>query len=97
MAHLAVAVLLVLAIAPAQDAGAGRPAPQARAPIVTTRKIAPGLKYIRIVRRQVPLRTFVLSIDLSKAITLDTTIADDSLPSRRQLSRIVRNHGALAG
>jgi hypothetical protein len=95
--YLAVAALLVLAIAPAQDAGAGRSAPQARAPIVKTRKIAPGLKYIRIVRRQVPLRTFVLSIDLSKAITLDTTIADDSLPSRRQLSRIVRNHGALAG
>ena len=62
-----------------------------------TRKIAPGLKYIRIVRRQMPLRTFVLKVDLSKAITLDTTIADDALPSRRQLSRIVRNHGALAG
>ncbi len=55
-----------------------------------TRKIAPGLKYIRIVRRQLPLRTFVLKVDLSKAITLDTTIADDALPSRRQLSRIVQ-------
>ena len=97
VAHLAVAALLVLAIAPAQDAGAGRSAPQARAPIVKTRKIAPGLTYIRIVRRQLPLRTFVLRIDLSKAITLDTTIAEDALPSRRQLSRIVRNHGALAG
>jgi hypothetical protein len=64
---------------------------------VKTRKIAPGLTYIRIVRRQLPLRTFVLRIDLSKAITLDTTIAEDALPSRRQLSRIVRNHGALAG
>jgi hypothetical protein len=62
-----------------------------------TRKIAPGLKYIRIVRRQIPLRAFVLKVDLSKAITLDTTIADDALPSRRQLSRIVRNHDALAG
>jgi len=97
---LAAAALLVLAIGPAQDAGAGRAgrsAPGARAPIVKTRKIAPGLTYIRIVRRQLPLRTFVLRIDLSKAITLDTTIAEDALPSRRQLSRIVRNHGALAG
>ena len=94
---LAAAALLVLAIAPAQDAGAGRSAPGARAPIVKTRKIAPGLKYIKIVQRQLPLRTFVLKVDLSKAITLDTTIADDALPSRRQLSRILRNHGALAG
>jgi hypothetical protein len=96
LAHLAAAALLVLAIGPAQ-AGAGRSAPGARAPIVKTRKIAPGLKYIKIVQRQLPLRTFVLKVDLSKAITLDTTIADDALPSRRQLSRIVRNHGALAG
>jgi hypothetical protein len=97
---LAAAALLVLAIGPAQDADAGRAgrsAPGARAPIVKTRRIAPGLTYMRIVRRQLPLRTFVLRIDLSKAITLDTTIAEDALPSRRQLSRIVRNHGALAG
>ena len=97
LVHLAAAVLLVLAITPAEDAGAGGAAPGARAPIVRTRKIAPGLTYIRIVKRQIPLRTFVLKIDLSKAITLDTTIADDALPSRLQLSRIVRNHGALAG
>jgi hypothetical protein len=97
---LAAAALLVLAIGPAQDADAGRAGrsgPGARAPIVKTRRIAPGLTYMRIVRRQLPLRTFVLRIDLSKAITLDTTIAEDALPSRRQLSRIVRNHGALAG
>ena len=97
LVSLAAAALLVLAIGPAQDAGADRAAPGARAPIVQTRKIAPGLTYIRIVRRQIPLRTFVLKVDLSKAITLDTTIADDALPSRQQLSRIVRNHDALAG
>jgi len=96
-ALLAATVILVLAIAPLENAGAGRSAPGARAPIVKTRKIAPGLTYIRIVQRQLPLRTFVLKVDLSKAITLDTTIADDALPSRRQLSRIVRNHDALAG
>jgi hypothetical protein len=97
LAHLAAIVLLVLAIAPAQDAGAGGESPRPRAPIVKTRRIAPGLTYVRIVQRQIPLRTFVLKVDLSKAITLDTTIADQALPSRRELSRIVRNHGALAG
>lgn len=97
LALLAAAVLLVLAIEPVPDAGAERAAAHTRAQIVKTRKIAPGLTYVRIVRRQVPLRTFVLKIDLSKAITLDTTIADQALPSLRELSRIVRNHGALAG
>ena len=95
--HLAAAVLLVLAVTPVEDAAAGRTEPGTRARIVKTRNIAPGVKFIRIVRRQVPLRAFVLRVDLSKAITLDTTIADDALPSRRELSRIVRNHGALAG
>lgn len=95
--HLTAAVLLVLAITPVEDAAADRGAPGTRARIVKTRNIAPGVKFIRIVRRQVPLRAFVLRVDLSKAITLDTTIADDALPSRRELSRIVRNHGALAG
>ena len=97
LAHVASAALLVLAIDPVNGAAAGQAAPGARAPIVKARKIAPGLTYIRIVRRQIPLRTFVLKVDLSKAITLDTTIADEALPSRRGLSRIVRNHDALAG
>ena len=91
------AALLALGIDAQAVAETAPAAPGARAPILKTRKIAPGLTYIRIVRRQIPLRTFVLKIDLSKAITLDTTIADLALPSRRALSRIVRNHGALAG
>jgi hypothetical protein len=98
LASLAVAVLLLaLAIEPATGAGTRRATPGLRAPIVKTRKIAPGLTYIRIVRRQIPLRTYVLKVDLTKAVTLDTTIADETLPSRRELSRIVRSHDALAG
>jgi Phosphodiester glycosidase len=98
LASLAAAVLLlVLAIEPATGAGTKRVAPGSRAPIVKTRKIAPGLTYVRIVRRQIPLRTYVLKVDLTKAVTLDTTIADDALPSRRELSSIVRSHDALAG
>jgi hypothetical protein len=73
------------------------PEPEPSAPIVKTKKIAPGLLYTRIVQRQVPRRTFVLKLDLRKAITLDVTIADAALPSRDQLSDIVRRHDALAG
>ncbi|HJS26431.1 MAG TPA: phosphodiester glycosidase family protein [Actinomycetota bacterium] len=86
---------LVLSVTGAQ-AGDGEDR-TARAPIVKTRKIAPGVRYMKIVRRQVPLRTFVLRLDLSKAITLDTTIADAALPSRRRLTDIVGSAGALAG
>lgn len=96
-AFLAVAALLAIAIDTRSGARTGRAARNAAAPIVKTRKIAPGLRYIKIVRRRLPLRTFVLKVDLSKAITLDTTIADAALPSRRALSKIVENHGALAG
>lgn len=97
LAILVSAALLALAAGVPADAGTDAAGRGARAPIVKTRTIAPGLKYIKIVRRQVPLRTFVLKVDLSKAITLDTTIADATLPSRRALSRIVGDHGALAG
>lgn len=76
------------------DDGTDRPA---RAPIVKTRMIAPGVRYQKIVRRQVPLKTYVLTLDLSKKITLDTALADAALPSRRPLTDIVRSGGALAG
>lgn len=71
--------------------------PGPSAPIVKTKKIAPGLIYTKIVQRQVPRRTFVLKVDLAKALTLDVTLARSRLPARDQLSDIVRRHGALAG
>jgi hypothetical protein len=65
-------------------------------PIIRTKHIAPGLTYTRIVRRSIPLRTYVLRIDLAERLTLDTTIADATLPSRRPLSGIAHTHDALA-
>jgi Phosphodiester glycosidase len=94
---LAAALCLALGIsasAAGADDGSDR---SARAPIVKTRKIAPGVRYQKIVRRQVPLKTYVLTLDLSKKITLDTALADAALPSRRPLTDIVRRGGALAG
>jgi hypothetical protein len=73
------------------------PGPHAAKPIVRTRHIAPGVTYTTIVRRSIPLRTYVLRMDLSEQATLDTTIADAALPSRRALSGIVKSHNALAG
>ncbi len=95
---LAVALFPLLMGVPAggrDDPEGSEPGPSA--PIVKTRTIAPGLKYTRIVERQVPRRTFVLTLDLQKAITLDTTLAAAALPARDVLSDIVRRAGALAG
>ena len=96
LAALALCALLVVGPADARSRSseAGR---TPSAPIVKTKKIAPGLLYTKIVQRQVPRRTFVLKLDLSRAITLDTTIAEVALPARKALSDIVRVHGALAG
>ena len=91
------ALAALLAIEPSGAGSRRGQAPAPAAPIVKTWKIAPGLTYTKIVQRQVPRRTFVLRLDPRKAITLDTTIADAALPSRRPLSDIVRSHGALAG
>lgn len=98
-ALLACLVLLAIVTAAMGWGDASEAAPRGREasrPIVKTRRIAPGLTYKRIVRRSLPLRTYVLRVDLSKKITLDTTIADASLPSRNPLSRIARSHNALA-
>jgi len=70
-------------------------APRAR--IVKTRTIAPGLTYTKIVQKKIPRRTFILELDLSEAITLDVTIADAALPSRDELTDIVRRADALVG
>lgn len=86
---------LTVGVGGRSDASPGRH-PAAR-PIVKTRHIAPGLTYTKIVRRSIPLRTYVLRIDLTEALTLDTTIAEAALPSRRPLTGIVASHGALAG
>ena len=96
LALLAAATMLALGVAlPVRATADGSSEP--RGPIVKTKRIAPGLTFTRIVRRQLPLRTFVLRADLAEAITLDTTIATAALPSRKVLSRIVRSHAALAG
>ena len=89
--------LLVLTLGGARPSEAA-PGPRAAAkPIIKTRRIAPGLTYTKIVRRSIPLRTYVLRIDLTTELSLDTTIADAALPSRRPLSGIVAAHDALAG
>jgi Phosphodiester glycosidase len=92
----ALLIALLAALAFGERSAAAPQGHRASRPIVRTQHIAPGLTYTRIVRRSIPLRTYVLTIDLSEKLTLDTTIADAALPSRRPLSGIAATHHALA-
>lgn len=93
---LALVALGATILAPA-DAPARARDERARARLVTTRRIAPGLVFIRIVERKIPRRTFVLRVNLRKAISLDVALARSRLPARRPLSEIAKAAGALAG
>ena len=90
------AALLLLGASLAPSAVAERE-PAAAAKIVKTKKIAPGLTYTKIVEKKIPRRTFILTVDLAEALTLDVTLGKSALPSNRVLSRIAKQAGALAG
>lgn len=96
-AVLAAALACVAALA------AGAPGPDertggdpSRAPIVRTRKIAPGLLFTRVVERRTPRRTFILKIDPSRPLTVDMTLAGNVLPARRETSLTAKANDALA-
>lgn len=89
------AALLLLGASLAPSAVAERE-PAAAAKIVKTKKIAPGLTYTKIVEKKIPRRTFILTVDLAEALTLDVTLGKSALPSNRVLSRIAKQAGALA-
>ncbi|HSJ51169.1 MAG TPA: phosphodiester glycosidase family protein [Actinomycetota bacterium] len=99
-AAAAAAVVCLISLLVAVPAGADREGdPEgrtARAPIIKTRRIAPGLTFTRIVQRKIPRRTFVLRMKPSKPVTLDVTLATASLPSNRTVQQIAKAHGALA-
>lgn len=94
-------VVATLACLAALAAGAPGPGERTdgdppRAPIVKTRKIAPGLLFTRIVQRQVPRRTFILQINPSRPLTVDVTLAGNVLPARRETSLTAKANDALA-
>lgn len=97
---LPVAVLACLvaaaAVVPAGAQDRADAARGTRRPIVRTRQIAPGVLYTRIVERQVPRRTFVLSIDVSRDATVDVALAESAMPARRRTSDVAKAHEALA-
>jgi hypothetical protein len=87
-------LLVALALAPL-PAAARRP-PSAQKPIVKTTQIAPGLTFTKIIERQRPRRTFILSANLSKPLTFDVTLAGAAYPAVAKTSTMAKRAGALA-
>jgi large repetitive protein len=65
-------------------------------PTVKIIKIAPGLTLTKIVEKQTPRRTFILTADLSTALTLDLTPAGNQLPARAKTGEMAKRAEALA-
>lgn len=99
---LASATAVCLAVALLASGGRGSAArgavgePSSGRPIVKTTKIAPGLTLTKITEKKIPRRTFVLTADLSKPITLDVALAGPQLPARETTGAIAKSAGALA-
>ncbi len=94
---LALVTALTFTQAQAEPGDAGRHAvPVLGRPIVKTKEIAPGLVFTKITERQVPRRTFVLTMTPSMPVTLDVTLTRPTLPALQTLSRVANAHDALA-
>ena len=89
------AALLVALVLEPEPAGADRSSVPLK-PIVKTTQIAPGLTLTRIVEKRRPRRTFILSADLSEALTFDVTLANADLPGMAKTTTIAKRAGALA-
>jgi hypothetical protein len=60
------------------------------------RRIAPGVKLMKIFDRRGPNRIRVLKIDPASEVTLDVALATEELPGHETTSSMARRHGALA-
>ncbi len=61
-----------------------------------TKTIGPGLTLTKIAQRKPPLRIFVLTVDVSTALTMDVALAGPRLPARAATSDIAKRNGAIA-
>ena len=61
-----------------------------------SRRLAPGLRLIKILDRVGPNRIKVLKLNPDSALTLDVELAQDRLPGRETTSSMARRRGAIA-
>ena len=88
-----IAALAALSSLPPAPAGAS-PAPALRK---QTSTLAPGVTYTRITDSSIPLRTYVVTLDPSRAASLDVEAAGSTFGRYSPTSSIASAEGALAG
>jgi len=63
---------------------------------IKTTRITDGLWLTRIVQKKVPRRIFVLTVDVSTALTMDVALSNDLLPGFERPTSMAKRHGAIA-
>ena len=84
-------VALSLALTAVDGGAAGKPRYRTR-----SRRVAPGVRFIRIVDRAGPNRIYVLSVNPARRPTLDVALANGAIPGHETTSSMARRRGAIA-
>lgn len=63
---------------------------------VRKERIAPGLTLVRMTDRRGPNRIRVLRVDASRELSLDTVLANDTIPGHETTSSMAERNGAIA-
>jgi hypothetical protein len=88
---VAVVTVLVMALVALATGGSARGRYQ-----TSSRRIAPGVKLVKIHDRRGPNRIRVLKIDPASQVTLDVALATEELPGHETTTSMARRHNAVA-
>lgn len=86
------ALLATLAIVP----GGGAEAESRERYRVRKERVAPGLTLLRVTDRRGPNRIRVLRVDATRELSLDTVLANDTIPGHETTSSMAERSGAIA-
>lgn len=90
------ALAALLASAVVTSAGPGTRAEARERYRIRRERVAPGLMLVRINDRRGPNRIRVLRVDASRELTLDTVLANDTIPGHETTSSMAERKGAIA-
>lgn len=91
-----VALATLLATLVALPPGGGTHARSRERYRIRRERVAPGLTLLRITDRRGPNRIRVLRVDASRELSLDTVLANDTIPGHETTSSMAERSGALA-
>lgn len=92
VASVVAALVTVVALPP----GGGSDAASRERYRVRKQRIAPGLMLVRMTDRHGPNRIRVLRVDATRELSLDTVLANDTIPGHETTSSMAERNGAIA-